>query len=243
MLAADSLAVTGTATMNRFRVPAIRVLSITITLLSAASISAQQPAAVVWEIDNLKMIGGHKVTVVGSPRVVAAPGGKGVEFDGVDDALFVDSHPVAGWQQFTAEVVFQPAAAGPKEQRFFHLQEQGSENRVLFETRLTDDGQWFLDTYIKSDGGECTLYAENHRHKIGPWHHAAIVVDGQTMRHYVNGQLELSKDLKFVPHKPGQTSLGVRFNKVHWYKGAISRARFTPRVLPPGEFLKAVSGQ
>jgi hypothetical protein len=146
---------------------------------------------------------------------------------------------MAGWPQFTAEVIFRPAAAGPKEQRFFHMQEEGSENRVLFETRLTDDGHWFLDTFIKSEGGDCTLFAKDHLHKIGPWYHAAIVVDGGSMRHYVNGKLELSQELKFTPHKAGQTSLGVRINKVHWYKGAIGRARFTPRPLEPAEFWKA----
>jgi hypothetical protein len=170
---------------------------------------------------------------------VAAPRGKAVEFDGVDDALFVDAHPMAGWHKFTAEVVFRPAAGGPKEQRFFHLQEQGSENRVLFETRLTDDGQWFLDTYVQSTGGNCTLFADMHRHKLDTWHHAALVVDGETMRHYVNGKLELAKPLKFTSQAAGQTSLGVRFNKVHWYKGAIARARFTPSVLSPSEFWKA----
>jgi hypothetical protein len=205
-------------------------------LALANLVCAQTP--VVWEIDNLQTIGGQTVTVAGSPSVIVGSP-RGIEFDGVDDAVFVPVHPMAGWPRFTAEVIFRPAAEGPREQRFFHLQEEGSENRVLFETRLTDDGQWFLDTFIKSDGGECTLYAENHRHKIGPWYHAAIVIDGQTMRHYVNGNLELSRELKFTPHKAGQTSLGVRINKVHWYKGAIARARFTERPLTPAEFWKA----
>ena len=209
-------------------------------LLLASVARAQSPAgAVVWEIDNLSASAGMSRPVVGSPQVVAAPQGKGVEFDGVDDAVFLPVHPLAGQSQFTAEVIFRPAAEGPKEQRFFHLQEEGSENRVLFETRLTDDGHWFLDTFIKSDGGECTLFAKDHLHKIGPWVHAAIVVDGKSMRHYVNGKLELSQDLKFTPHKGGNTSLGVRINKVHWYKGAISRARFTPRPLEPAEFWKS----
>ena len=150
-------------------------------------------------------------------------------------------HPLAGRRQFTAEVRFRPAPNGPKEQRFFHLQASGSEDRVLFETRLTDDGQWFLDTFVKSAAGDCTLYAESHRHPIGPWYHAAIVIDGQSMRHYVNGQLELSQPLKFEPHAAGQTSIGVRINKVHWFKGAIGWARFTPRVLEPKE-MKVTGG-
>jgi hypothetical protein len=215
----------------------LRPLLACLVLVCAAR--AQSPTgAVVWEVDNLQRIGGHAATVVGSPRVVDGPQGKAVEFDGVDDALFLPVHPLAGQARFTAEVIFRPAADGPKEQRFFHLQEEGSENRVLFETRLTDDGHWFLDTFIKSEAGDCTLFAKDHLHRIGPWFYAAIVVDGKSMRHYVNGKLELSQELKFTPHKAGATSLGVRINKVHWYKGAISRARFTPRPLEPAEFWK-----
>jgi putative heme-binding domain-containing protein len=197
----------------------------------------QATEAITWQIDNLDAIGGHKVTVLGQPRVIDTPQGKAVEFDGVDDGLIVDSHPLAGVIQCTAEVIFQPAADGPKEQRFFHLQETGSQNRALFETRL-DGAHWFLDTYIKSGAADATLFAGGFKHPIGPWYHAAIVVDGRTMKHYVNGTLELEKDLAFQPHAAGQTSIGVRHNRVFWYKGAIRMARFTPRVLKPEEFLK-----
>ena len=50
------------------------------------------------------------------------PEGKAVEFDGVDDALFVNVHPLAGAETFTWEVIFRPYKGGKAEQRFFHLQ-------------------------------------------------------------------------------------------------------------------------
>jgi hypothetical protein len=85
---------------------------------------------VVWPIDNLRQIAGHKVTVVGSPTVVeAAGGGKAVRFDGTKDGLVVESNPLAGWAAFTLEVVFLPEVGGPAEQRFFHCQADGSEDR------------------------------------------------------------------------------------------------------------------
>ena len=193
---------------------------------------------VVWEIDNLTSIGGHKVTVLGDPKVIETPEGKAVEFDGEDDALFFDTHPLSGLGVFTVEVIFKPYANGLKEQRFFHMQEDGSEQRVMFETRLTDDNRWFLDTFIRSGEGDHTMFAEDHKHPIGPWYHAAIVVDGKTFRHFVNGQLELSKEIEFAPQKQGQTSLGMRINRVYWYKGAIRKTRFTPRALAPDAFLR-----
>ena len=204
--------------------------------LASSATAADKP--VVWNFDQLETIGGHKATLLGSPRVIDAEPGKAVEFDGKQDAIFLDANPLAGSTQFTAEIVFKPYADGPKEQRFFHLQEAGSENRLLFETRLTDDGRWFLDTFIKSGDGDYTLFAKESLHPLGPWYAAAVVMDGKTMRHFVNGKEELAADVKYVPQGKGQTSIGVRINKVFWYKGAVRQVRITPGVLTPQEFLK-----
>ena len=192
----------------------------------------------VWLIDNLESIDGHEIEVVGSPALIETPAGKAGEFDGEGDARFVDVHPLAGLEVFTVEVIFRPYADGLKEQRFFHMQEDGSDDRVLFETRLTGDNQWFLDTFIRSGEGSYVLFAEDFKHPIGPWYHAAIVMDDEKVRHYVNGELELEKEIDFTPHTQGRTSLGVRINTVHWYKGAMSKARFTSGILSPEEFLK-----
>src|SRR5262245_850415 len=91
-----------------------------------------------WQLTHLNEIGGHKPTIVGTPRLVDSESGTAIEFDG-QSALFLDTNPIAGLTQFTAEVIFQPTARGGKEQRFVHMQEDGSENRLLFELRLTDD--------------------------------------------------------------------------------------------------------
>jgi hypothetical protein len=65
-----------------------------------------------------------------------------------------------------------------------------------------------------------------------------VTFDGQTMRHYVNGAEELKAEVAFLPQKPGRTSLGVRLNRVSWYRGAIRQVRVSPRVLEAREFLK-----
>ena len=58
------------------------------------------------------------------------------------------------------------------------------------------------------------------------------------MRHYVGGKDELAADIQLAPLAAGQTSIGVRFKKVHWCQGAIRQIRITPAVLKPDEFLK-----
>src|SRR5687768_16093177 len=109
--------------------------------------------------DRIDRIGGHPTTVVGNPRVVETPIGRAVEFDGVDDALFVDAHPLAGAKTFTWEAMFRPDG-GEREQRWFHLQENGTENRMLFEIRVMGD-RWFLDSFTFSATGNATLMNKN----------------------------------------------------------------------------------
>jgi hypothetical protein len=103
-----------------------------------------------------------------------------VEFDGVDDALFVDVHPLAGAETFTWEAIFRPDG-GREAQRWFHLQEEGSENRMLFEIRVID-GQWCLDSYGHSGDAQRALMNRQSLHPLGAWYHVAAVYDGREFR-------------------------------------------------------------
>jgi hypothetical protein len=219
--------------MNRI-LPAIAVVAYSL-LLSACGNEEQ----VVWNLDNLKEIGGFPLTIEGEPKVINTPHGKAIEFDGVDDAIFLDVHPLEGMTEFTVEVIFRPDAGGPAEQRFFHMQVGDTEERVMFETRLVEGNLWFMDAFMQTGEQSNTMYAVGDTHKIGPWYHAAIVMDGMTFKHYVNGLMELGKEVEFTPQGSGRTSLGARINKVFWFKGAIRKVRITPRALKPDEFLTA----
>ena len=89
---------------------------LTVPMFAAALMAAvvlAQPAPEIWQFDRLDNIGGHKTTVLGQPRVIKTVVGKAVEFDGVDDALFVDHHPLAGAETFTWEAIFRPTAVPP----------------------------------------------------------------------------------------------------------------------------------
>ena len=216
--------------------------SITLVLAFAALMSGGQPSGhavrpELWKIDKLENIGGHATTMIGNPRVIDAPGAKAVLFDGVDDALLVQSNPIAGLPAFTVEAIFRPDSGGNKEQRWFHIQGNTRDDRVLLEIRVEGD-QWSLDTFIKSAENRRTLYAENLKHPLGRWYHVALVFDGSTMKDYVDGREELSGPLTIAPLDDGQTSLGVRMNRVNWFKGAISSARFTGRALSPKDFME-----
>jgi hypothetical protein len=191
----------------------------------------------VWTFDRLDRIGGHPTTVLGDPRVIDSPAGKAVAFDGVDDALVIDVHPLAGAEAFTWEAIFRPDG-GAVEQRWFHLQESDTENRMLFEIRVID-GQWCLDSYLHTARAQRALLDRNRLHRLGVWHHVASVYDGREFRNYVDGALEGAFVMPFSPQKEGRSSVGMRMNRVNYFNGAIRLSRFTRRALVPGEFLRA----
>jgi hypothetical protein len=208
-----------------------------------AWIGSAAPPGETWTFDNLQKIGGHSVTVLGHPKVIDTPLGKAIEFNGVDDALFIDVHPLAGAETFTWEAVFRPDG-GAFEQRWFHLAEQDpktgadTDNRMLFEVRIVDNDKWYLDTYYEMAGVRSTLMNRRAMHPIGAWYRVAAVYDGKTFSNYVDGVQQNTVSAHLPVEGPGHTSVGVRINKLYYFKGAVRMARFTRRALAPAEFLK-----
>ena len=202
------------------------------------------PAAAqeVWTFDRVDRIGNHPVTVVGHPRVVDGA----VEFNGVDDALLVDVHPLAGAEVYTWESVFRPDG-GNAQQRWFHLEENpatgdNADHRMLFEIRVVD-GRWCLDAFNHSATGEKALLDRTRVHDLRRWYHVAAVYDGREFRSYVDGVLDGAAVVRFAPQGPGRAAVGMRLNRVYYFKGAVRWARFTRRALAPSEFLHVGEGK
>jgi hypothetical protein len=231
-------------------IPAV-ILSICILMPNAARAQSVLPAAsqppipqsTTWRFDQLDSVGGHPATTLGHPHLIDTPYGKAVEFNGIDDALFVNAHPLAGASAFTWEVIFRPDDGGAPAQRFFHLQEvdpstgRDTLNRMLFEIRIVN-GQWCLDSFATTNGHERTLLNCQLLHPLGKWYRVTAVYDGKTFSNYVDGELQGSGELQLAPQGPGRSSIGTRINKTFFFKGAVLLARMTPRVLPPDQFLQ-----
>jgi hypothetical protein len=216
-------------------------------LLLLAMTFAQKPTApqsIIWRFDNIDSIGGHPTTVLGHPHLVDSPYGKAVEFNGVNDALFVDVHPLAGASTYTWEVILRPDIDGAQAQRFFHLSEldpatgNDTGNRMLFEIRIVK-GQWCLDSFAQSsNGSHRTLLNCDDLHPLGQWYRVTAVYDGKMLRNYVGDELQGEGELALVPQGPGHTSIGTRIDRRDYFKGAVLMARMTPRALDPENFLK-----
>jgi acetyl esterase/lipase len=208
-----------------------------VVLGMSASLASALPAAagdtVVWRVDSVTRIGGHAVTLSGTPRVVATDIGPAVAFDGAADGLFIEANPLAGLPRFTIDLVFQPAPDGAEEQRILHVEETGGIDRALLEIRQQRDGAWALDTYLRSGEERLTLLDRRLAHPAARWHVATLTYDGTTMTHFVDGVREQSGAVAFAALAAGRTSIGVRLNRVSWFKGLVHSIRFTPRAREP----------
>jgi hypothetical protein len=203
-----------------------------------------RPGQTVWTFDQLSALGGAPLTVEGGPRLTAGPvaGTQATLFDGVDDALFVGKHPLAGAETFTFEAIFRPDG-GAFEQRWFHLAEDEAPvegkpligTRFLFEIRVVEN-QWALDAFMKGPGYNHTLLFLDKLHPVGRWHHVAQTYDGTMYRSFVNGVLQGEAPVAFKPQGPGRASVGCRMNRVNYFNGAVAEARFTAKALAPSEF-------
>jgi len=185
-----------------------------------------------WVLDNTERIGGLSPEVLGAPKVAPTAAGDALEFDGVGDGIFLAANPLEGREQFTIEVLFWPEAGGPAQQRFVHLQDTAG-SRALIETRLNGQGGWWLDTFLWKSGEGRPLIDPQRVHSTGRWYWVALRYDGKMASHFINGVQEQEREVTFGPMGPGRTSLGVRQNKIYWFKGRIREIRFHAVVVPP----------
>ncbi|WP_052208452.1 LamG domain-containing protein [Croceibacterium mercuriale] len=203
----------------------------------------------VWQFDDLRRVGGAATRVEGDPQVIQTAAGPAMQFDGKDDALFIESHPLAGAREFTIEAIFRPDG-GAFEQRWLHLAEAADDvpagtyspvppsgPRMLFEIRVVGD-RWYLDAFATGPGYNKALIVPEKTFPIGQWHHVAQVYDGRTYRSYVDGVLQAEADIAFQPQGPGYASVGTRINRRDYFNGAVLSARFTRSALTPEQFMR-----
>ncbi len=205
---------------------------------AAADCCDPEPAAIVWRLDRTDAIAGHPLTVVGAPRVEGKGADVAVVFDGAHDGLVFPVSPIAGWAQFTVEACIRPDADGQPEQRFFHIQDSAT-NRLLMEIRLTPDGKWALDTFLLHGKDSLPLLDRTKLHPAGSWHWVALRYDGKQMTSFVDGTQELTGAVAIAPMEPkGETSVGVRLNRVFFFKGGIREIRFHPSALAAADLAR-----
>ena len=226
---------------------ATRIAALLLFWHAPGASTQSSPAPITWTFDRLDTVGGLAPTVEGHPTVIETPLGTAIAFNGVDDALWIARHPLAGAGTFTFEAIVRPDG-GAAEQRWFHLAERnpgtgglagGSPDanaRMMFELRVVND-EWYLDAFVHGPGYNQALMFPGQRYPVGRWYHVAQTFDGKMFRSYVNGALQGEADVAFTPQGDGTTSVGTRINRFNYFHGAVRRARFTAKALSPDQFM------
>lgn len=189
----------------------------------------------VWTVaDLLYNPHAYLANSIGKPQIIHSKYGKAVYFDGKSDGLFLKKMPLKNLTQFTVETIFRPDSGGLFEQRFFHCGEING-SRVMLELRSTKKG-WYFDAHLNSHGTKKTLIDSTKVHSSNQWYHVAFVVNNGLLTTYINGKPELSDSTQLSPFSEGITSIGVRQNRVSWFKGAVYKIIITPHILLPENF-------
>lgn len=193
------------------------------------------PNVTEWEVADL-LQSKEDVKIVGNPEIIDCQYGKAVLFNGIDDGIFIDKMPLKELSEFTIEILVRFDSDGGSEQRYFHCGEvQG--DRVLMEMR-SNPTSWYLDGFIQSGDINGALISPQMVHPLDQWYHIAFEVQNGKQTTFINGEKEIEKTIEFKPILKGKTSIGVRQNKISWFKGAIYKIRITDKVLRPSEFMK-----
>jgi hypothetical protein len=194
--------------------------------------SVKQPPlkTITWQLHDPKRIGTFNPVVLGNP----AAKDSSIYFNGVSDGLVLPGIPVEGWPAFTIDILFKPDSDGPSAPRLIHI-EDSAKNRITLELRLTKNGQWYFDGFLKNGKTQkgLSLIDSTKLHPADSWHRAALVYDGKKMYTYIDGQKEGEGAPDFPPMTTGNTALGVRLNKKNWFKGQIREVRFYNAAIPP----------
>ena len=202
-------------------------------VLNSQTISDNQN--IEWTISRFLNKKFQNVQISGNPEIVKSPYGNAVYFNGVYDAFFLNEMPLKNLEEFTIEMIFNPAIDGDFEQRVVHMGEV-SDDRMLLEIRAVN-GNWYFDGYVASKGNKLALINEKLTHPLGKWYHVAFVVTKDSLTTYVNGKLELSEPFSFNPIETGKSSVGVRLNQRSWFKGSIYKIKISPNQLKPNSFM------
>ncbi len=188
-----------------------------------------------WQIQELLKNNKEIVQLDGHPKRTKCQFGKTVTFNGIDEGITLDTLPISGLDKMTIEVIFHPTKGGNFEQRFLHFGEIKGD-RILMEMRSVEDN-WYLDAFVCSDSQKKVLVNPDILHPLNTWYHIAFVIDHNSLSTYVNHKLEMQETYNFQPITKGKTSIGVRQNKVSWFKGDIYEIKISPTILKPNEFI------
>ena len=163
---------------------------------------------IIWKLKDPNLVGGFTPVILGHPAIKAEGNDTSLYFNGIDNGLIIPTIPIENWSKFTIEVLFKPDGDGPAAPRFIHFEDTAF-NRGTLELRLTSNGQWYFDTFLKNGKTNkgLALIDSTKLHPVNKWYWAALIYDGKKMYSYINGKKELEGEIDFPPMTRGSIPL------------------------------------
>ncbi len=224
--------------MNQFK----NVFLIALIIFLYQNNHAQNCKSNLWEFTSRDSIENFSFTPLNKiPQIINEQNNTAFSFNGIDEAILVDTNPLEDTEEFTIEATIKPDSTfnpANKEQRFIHIRNGANDDRrILLELRLYPNQTWVFDTFIKSENSKCTLIDTTKRHPAGKWYNVALVYKNGIMTSFVDGIKEAEGNVDYKMIIDGKISIGARQDPRNWFKGAISKIRFTKCALEPEYFL------
>lgn len=203
---------------------------------------AQNCESVLWNLNRSDSVENFSFSALNKlPQIFKWQNGEALSFNGIDEAVLVNANPLQDTDEFTIEAIIKPDSTfnpANYEQRFIHIRNGANDDRrILLELRFYPNQTWAFDTFIKSENSRRTLIDTTKKHSADKWHNVALIYKNGIMTSFVDGIKEAEGNVDYKMIIDGKISIGARQDPRNWFKGAISKIRFTKRALDPKDFL------
>ncbi len=177
---------------------------------------------------------GNHGNVNGSPQVVAGPTGSAMQFDGTSDYVEITDTPSLDMnQQITISTWIRPDAKGTQ----YLVKKADHGETDGFELSLSSSGKVFVRFNQASDKNDYRLNSTVTYPTDGnEWMHVVATYDGSSIKLYINGQLDNSRDEQFtIATNNLPLALGAQHGGYRAYSGGMDDVQIYDRAVDAAE--------
>lgn len=241
------------STQATFSVPGVYVLRLTasdgsltafdeVTITITASPTADPSLLGDWRMDAIaagttgdSSGAGRTATAVGSPSLTTGVNGQALSFN-KSNYLLVDNAPALNLStQITIAAWIKPTTSGTQ----YVVKKGRQDSTDGFELSLSSDGKVFVRFNQASSGDSFRVNSTSKYPTNGStWLHVAATYDGSTIKLYINGVLQASKNASFqIASNNLPLAIGAQDDGYRGFAGAIDSVKLFNRALSAPEIV------
>jgi hypothetical protein len=178
----------------------------------------------------------YKRQIFGDPTWVAGVRDTALQFDGADDRVLIpDDQSLDVQNGITISAWLRPEEEGTQ----YVISKATKNEENGFELSLSSQGTIFVRFNESSSGNDFRLDSNTDYPTDGAtWIHVTATYDGDSIRMYINGQLETTRQANFqIAINDLELSLGGQHDGYRSFNGALDGVRLFDRALDDSEVL------